>query len=262
MPRFTVISREHHAAKRWQRYTSYAFAAADAVVPLVAHELPPAVLSLPIGFIQAGDQFIPVAVFGLKSGQNLFVTPDGRWLGGYIPAAYRGYPFALASTEEGQQVLCIDEDSGLLSETEGEAFFGEDGQPAQGVKDVLDFLTQVAQNRQATQRICAVLQQHNLVQPWLIKMQSEEGEKSIEGLFRIDEAALNQLPAEAFEDLRQGGGLPIAYCQLLSMRHLPRLGALAQAHAQTTAPLPQTPSGELSLEFLNDNGTIHFGNLH
>ena len=58
---------------------------------------------------------------------------------------------------------------------------------------MLNFLTQVGANRQATQRMCAVLQQHGLIQPWPIKLQTDAGEQNIEGLHRIDEAALNAL---------------------------------------------------------------------
>ncbi|PLC48161.1 peptidase [Pollutimonas subterranea] len=261
MPALQVISQENHAGKRWQRYTSYSFAAGDAVAQLVAQELPKAAMVIPVGFIEVDGGFMPVAVQGLQPGQNLYVAPDGRWLAQYIPAAYRGYPFALANTQDGQQVMCFIEDSGLLSDTDGELFFDEAGEPAQPLKDVLGFLSQVSENRQTTQRMCAVLQQHGLIQPWPIKLQNEAGEQSIEGLHRIDEATLNKLSAEAFEEVRQSGALPIIYCQLLSMQHLQKLGQLAQAHAAQPTALPQTASGELDLEFLNDSGTISFGGL-
>ncbi len=262
MSELQAISREHHAAKRWQRYTSYSFASGDAVAQLVAQELPKAAMVLPVGFVATDEGYMPVAVQGLQPGKNLLVSDDGRWLAAYIPAAYRAYPFVLANTEDGQQVLCMRGETGLLSETEGEAFFAEDGEPAQAVKDVLNFLTQVAANRQTTQRICATLEKHQLIQPWPIQLHTDAGEQNIEGLHRIDEAALNQLPADAFEELRQAGAMPIIYCQLLSMQHLQKLGHLAQEQAAAQQiQLPQTPDGELDLEFLNDSGTISFGGL-
>lgn len=263
MPHFQAVSRTTHADKRWKRYDNYHFAARDAVVPLVVQELARALMHLPIGFIKQQDVFVPVAVLGLQPGQNLFVTADGRWIGGYTPAAYRGYPFRLAASADGQSVLVIDEDSGLISDTEGEAFFDQDGHPAKAVKEVLDFLGQVQSNRALTLRVCAVLAEHHLIQPWPIAVQSEDGERRLEGLYRIDEAALNALPTEAFATLRQAGALPVAYCQLLSMQHLQTLGKLADAHAsakaQSQAALPTTETGELDLEFLNNNGTISFG---
>lgn len=262
MAQLTVISREHHANKRWKRYTSYAFAGNDAVAPLVAQELPRACLALPIGFVQTEGGFQLVAVQGLRAGKNLFVAPDGRWLGPYVPAAYRSYPFVLANTEEGKRVLCVREDSGLVSEmqgaqAEGEAFFDEEGKPAKAVQDVLNFLDQVTGNGQLTGRLCALLAEHELIQPWNVQLKTESGEQKVQGLFRVDEAALNALPAEAFEALRQGGALPLVYCQLLSMQHLPTLGKLAGEHAAAEALLePET--GDLDLEFLHEDGNIRF----
>ena len=256
------VTVSRHGNQRWQRYSNYAFAAQDAVCPLVAQELPRALMSLPIGFVATAEGFAPVAVLGLQAGQNLFVAPDGRWLGDYVPATYRGYPFGLANTEDGQQVLCIDEASGLLRDGEGEPFFAEAGNPSKPLADVLDFLTQVASNRQATQRACAMLQAHGLLQPWPIKVLGEKGEQDVTGLFRIDEAALNSLPAVAFMAVRDAGALSLAYCQLLSMQHLVQLGELARAHAQAVQQkAAQSPSAELDLAFLNQSGTFSFGSL-
>lgn len=262
MPNFQIISKATHADKRWKRHVGYAFTAADTVTPLTADELSRAVLHLPIALMAQGEGFVPVAVQGLAPGKNLFVAPSGQWLAGYVPAAYRGYPFALASTDQGQTALCFDASSGLMTENEGEAFFNEDGTPAQAVRDVLDFLAKVQGSREATARCCAILHRHQLIQPWPIQVQAAEGERTLAGLFRIDEAALNALSADAFEEVRRAGALPLAYCQLLSMQHLPKLGQLAQQHEQAAQP-PQLPvrSGELDLAFLSNEGTISFGSL-
>lgn len=259
MPDIQAVSRERHSNKRWQRYTSYAFAANDAVAPLVIQELTKAAAVLPVGFMASGDHFMPVAVQGLAPGANLWVAPNGRWLGGYIPAVYRAYPFKLANAPDNQQVLCVVENSGLLSDTDGEPFFDEAGEPTQAIKDVLSFLTQVAINHQATHRACAALQKHSLIKPWPIKLNTDQGNQTIEGLHTIDETALSQLPAEALVELRDADALLAAYCQLMSTQHLQKLGELIKKHAQHDSTALQTSAGELDLEFLNDGGTVSFG---
>lgn len=265
MPNYQAISRERHASQRWQRYTSYAFAVHDAVIALAAAELPKAAMSLPMAFIEQEGSFVPVAVLGLQPGSNLFVAADGRWAGPYIPAAFRSYPFRLANTEDGQQVLCIDEESGVVTNgSTGERFFNDDGQPAQATLDILSFLNQIEQSGLATVAACAVLQKHQLIRAWPITVKTDAGEQKIAGLFQIDEAALSQLPGDALRELAQAGALPVAYCQLLSMQHLSVLGQLAQARAKVNAPvtaLPLSPAGDLDLEFLNRSDTISFGNL-
>ena len=259
MPTFHAIAQSTHAHKRWMRYTSYAFAAHDALAPLVVQELPRAALHLPIAFVHQDEQFTPVAVLGIQPGQNLFVAPDGRWLGGYPPAAYRAHPFALANLPDGQQVLAFDADSGLLTEAEGEAFYDSEGRPAQAVQEILGFLTRVQASRAQTQRICKALAEQQLLQPWPITVQAQAGERRVDGLYRIDETALNALAAESLKALQQAGALPMVYAQLLSMQHLPLLGQLAQARHKAAQPLPTAPDGELDLSFLGNNGTISFG---
>ncbi len=261
MPNLQIITRGRHAPQRFKRNPNYKFTAAHAVTALVVQELSQAAMHIPVAFLATEGAFTPVAVLGLKPGKNLFVANSGQWVGRYIPATFRAYPFALANTSDGQQVLCFDEDSGLLSATEGESFFAEGTQPSKAVSEVLTSLNQHAANRVATQRVCALLQKHNLIQPWHIKIRGDAGEQAVEGLYRIDEATLNQLPAEAFMELRDAGALLCAYCQLLSMQHLQTLGQLAAAHAQADAKaqaaLP-TQNGELDLSFLNGSETLKF----
>ena len=260
MPNYQVISQANYANKRWLRYTSYAFAMKEAVMPLAMAELPKAAISLPIGFIAQEDSFTPVAVMSVQPQKNLFVALDGRWIHSYIPAALRSYPFHLANTTDGQQVLCIDEDSGLVNDgPEGEAFFDDEGKAAPAIIDIMNFLSETAKSRQATANACAVLKTHGLIKPWPITLRTDNGEQTIEGLFQIDESALNQLPADALLAVRDAGGLLVAYCQMLSMQHLSILGQLASAHAKAAAATQiTTPSGDLDLEMLKKSDSISF----
>lgn len=233
MPAYKAITKTDFEHLKWKRYDSFQFAAFDAVAPLVVQELAKACMSLPITFIKQEDQYITAVLQGLQQDQNLCVAPDGRWIGTYTPALYRGYPFTLAQADNDQLVLCVDMDSGLISEYFDESFFDAEGEPAQSVKDVLDFLQQVRNNRQLTLRLCAALDAEGLIQPWPIKIKGKDDtEQTIEGLYRIDEAKFNALDADALHRVHQSGALPVVYCQLLSMQHIHTLGKLAEAHAE------------------------------
>ena len=233
MPDIIPITKVAFADKRWRRSDNCSFAANDAVCPLTQQELFKAVLSLPIGFIVKEDVAFPVAILGLKPGQNLLVDAQGKWLGRYIPAAYRGYPFTLGQTKDGQQLLCFDAESGLMDTGEGgEAFYTEEGEPTDDIKGILDFMSNVAENRKLTQHICTALQEKNLIQPWPIKINIDGNETVVEGIYRIDETALNDLDKDDFEDIRKVGALPLIYSQLLSMQHLQSLVTLASKQSQ------------------------------
>ncbi len=263
MPTITPISRNTHGAKRWRRYNGYKFAASEAVASLVVDELPRAAMSLPIGFSALGDDFMPAALLGLAPGQNLLVSPDGRWEGRYIPAIFRGYPFVLAQADEDREALCIREDSGLVTDgPEGERFFDENGEPSKPTTDILSFLQKLSASRKATQRVCAVLKEHGLILPWTITIKTPTGDQHAEGMHRIDEVALNGLSGEALLKVREAGGLAVVYCQLMSMQHLTALGQLAAARAEAAArKLPVNEAGELDLEFMNDGAMLDFGRL-
>lgn len=221
MPTMTPITKSRHAAMRWRRPDSYAFTAGTAVIPLVGAELAQAAVAFPIAFIEHGDAFVPAAVLGLEPNRNIFVAGDGRWLGAYVPAAVRGFPFMLAATESGEHVLCFDEASGFLTDArDGERFFEDDGTPSPAVRKALDFLTKVEQNRTVTVAACAALQARNLIEPWPITVRTGVSERKIEGLFRVNEAAFNALEDAAFLAMRKTGALPLAFAQVMSMPQL------------------------------------------
>lgn len=212
MPKLIPISKEIHADKSWIRYSSYQFAAKDNLAPLVGAEVSKAVLSFPMAFIKQQDNFTLVAVLSLTPGRNMFVAPNGQWLGGYVPSAYRGFPFRLAKAEDRDDlILCVDEDSGLINDdpNAGEPFFDEQGQLAKPVKDVMDFLSQIEQNRTVTDLAVASLAEAEVITEWNLKVKVGEEEKPVTGLYMVDEAKLNSLEDAQFLHLRKTGGLPI-----------------------------------------------------
>ncbi|EIC22536.1 SapC family protein [Thiorhodovibrio frisius] len=262
MSQFIPISAEHHASLRWRRYSSYEFAQQTHLAALVGAELPKAVMTMPIALVprpqadsppETTQGYMFVALLGLEPGVNLYVAPDGRWLGRYVPAALRGHPFRLAQAGNDKLALCVDQDSGLIGEQGDEPFFDQNNEVAEPVKQVMEFLTQIERNRTATLGICDRLQAHGLIQPWPVKLQGGDGgQRTLEGLFRVDEAALNALPAEGLTELRDAGALSLAYCQLLSMQQLSLLGELAQARAA------QAPKLDDVFSFPDDD-LLHFG---
>lgn len=223
MPNYEVVSQDVHKNLRWNPINDYTFAARDALSPLVMQEAPMAALHLPIAFTKTGEHFGLFAVQGLEAGSNYLVDAAGQWLAAYIPATYRAYPFALGTSEDQQQLLCIDSDSGLINSTEGYTFFDEQGAPGKQVQETLDFLSQVAANRQATQELCLLLEEFELLEPWLISVKKGDKEVPVAGLFRVNEAKFNTLEADALLNLRDKGALPLIFCQLISIQNLPRI---------------------------------------
>ncbi|MES2626942.1 MAG: SapC family protein [Pseudomonadota bacterium] len=264
MARFQVVSRKQYADKRLKKAANLFFARQDNVLHIGATELPKVMMYSPIAFLTTDGSQMPVALQGLVTGQNLFVAGDGRWLGGYVPAMYLCYPFRLARVENNELVLCVDEDSGLITEAssgEGELFFDEDQKPTAIITGVVNNLNQIEQDIQNTRAMCAILQKYELFEPWPIQIQSGDDVQNMEGLSRINEVRLNALPGEALVELCTTQALKVAYCQLFSMNNLQQLGKLAFAHAQSPKSKISQAGGSIDFGMLEDTGSISFDNL-
>jgi len=245
MARLAPVSKHRHAGTYWQRFTDVSFAAQTSMAPLVARELPMAALNFPTAFALEEGRYSLVGLFSLFPGHNLFVGPDGKWLADYLPAVFRCHPFSLARQEDSDHmVLCVDEDSGLVGEDKKERFFDPVGELDKSVKDILEFLQQLEQNRHGTRVAVAALADAGLVVPWEIKAKAGEQEKTVEGIFRIDEEKLNKLDDDTFLGLRRVHALPVAYAQLLSMGHLKKFSKLARLHEPVPAPDIETLFGD------------------
>lgn len=228
------VSPERHRKQSLLPLSSFDFAKDMAVIPLYGVELAIAALEMPIAFIvEAGEALMPAALVSTEPGRNFFVNRENRWFSSYVPAVLRRHPFVLAKNPQTDELLvCVDEDSGRLSETEGQPLFQEDGQPSVILNEIINFLRTLEENRAKTAAACAVMMQTGIIVPWELKVRKEEETTQLAGLFRVDEARLNSLPGERLLELQAAGALPLIYAHLISLGKLPVLGQLAAAHAK------------------------------
>lgn len=262
MSRYMPIEASRHPHGGWLSYGDYRFAAADALAPVSLEEMPHLLKTVPLAFRRFDDgRYQLVAVQALSGGINLCVGPDGRWLAGYVPACYRGYPFRLEPGGDRRPWrLSIDTESGLWlddAREQGERCFTEEGDESHELIRIRLFLEKVARGRVLTARAVDALAREALIQSWPLKTQDEhEQTREVEGLYRIDEAALNALPGERLGALRGVGALNLAYAQLLSQHrldHLARLYRLRHATVPTEESLDGWFDGddEMVLDFDN-----------
>ena len=261
MVQFVAVSKDRHGTKKWQRPVNYPFAAAQASVPVASAELVRASLSVPLAFAEQTGRYTLVAVLSLVPARNMFVGPDGRWLGKYVPAWFRVYPFRfLPQKGTTEAVLCVDEESGLVVDANlpGETFFDADGKLSPELKPVVELLGQLQRGLQATDLAVSALAQAGVIKPWQLKIKSAQAEQAVNGLHHVDEAALAALPDEAFLKLRVASALPIAYAQMLSEGQLSVFAQLAQLHHQAKSPAVVTLPESIDSLLLPDDDTIRF----
>ena len=103
------------------------------------------------------------------------------------------------------------------------------------------------------------LHEAGVIEPWPLTLERGEGQEplKVNGLYRVNEKALNSLDAEAYATLR-GGPMALAHAQLFSMSQLSQLSERAKFHAQhATQEVPENldsvfdggDDDELTLDF-------------
>lgn len=239
---------ETHQHQYWHRFTNYLFAAGYHTAPLSAPEIPVAALNMPLAFIKARERFILAAVLSPKPGENLFLAPkDGRWLGAYVPASIRRYPFWLKVEPEKKETLFVDETSGLVDSdpNAGEPFFNLNGEWTDSLKQLVQFLRQTEQSRMVTENAVSFLAGAGVITEWNYKLAATDEKPVQTGLYRIDEVRLGNLPDADFLKLRRTGALKVAFAQLLSMGNMAKFAALNKLRQQQVAQDSPKPSFSL-----------------
>ena len=211
------------------------------------HEFARAAATYPIVFLEdkPNDGFRPVVLMGLQPGENLFVDADGAWNASYIPAMIRRYPFALSKgVEENRFVVCVDEASTLLSDTEGAPMFDEKGEPTQVIENVKRYLSELQQMDMLTQQFSRFLLSNNLLTPLNMRVNATAQARNITGCYVINEERLNAFSDTLFLEVRAKGFLPAMYAHLMSLPQIERLVQLSKAKTGAAAATATATAAE------------------
>jgi hypothetical protein len=239
------VNKERHASKKIKEVSGFAFASKFHIAYVTMQEFARAASIFPIVFLEdkEKDEFRPVVLLGLDAGENLFVGKDGKWQASYVPAIIRRYPFALTPAgNDGQYVVCIDEESPLVSDSEGAPLFDEKGEPTKVIDNVKRYLAELQQMDAFTREFCKFLQANNMFTPLNMRVREASRVKNISGCYVINEERLNNVSDEKFLEFRTKRYLPAIYAHLVSLAQTERLVTLHEdahpATAQKPAPAP------------------------
>ena len=182
----------------------------------------------PIVFASDQNKAIyPVVLLGLGKDQNLFVDKKGNWLGIYIPAYVRRYPFILASTTENDAnlTICIDEAySGFNKDKKGEKLFESNSNHTQFLKNSIEFLREFNRHTQVTTAFCQSLQKLNILEPMKLSMKTNDGkEVSMGGFMGVNRNKFKELPQNQVHELFKTDQLELIYLHLASLSNVETL---------------------------------------
>jgi hypothetical protein len=206
-----------HARLRLDRGAGYGFSAAADYVPLGLEEIEPAGLFYPILFT-SGEQPIPVALLGVRNGQNLFVDHAGAWMPqAYIPAYVRAFPFLFVEdAAKGARYVAVEADAACLSEERGLPLF-QDDQPTLTLTEAVSLSENLRLSLRHAADLGTALRDAGVLEHRDATINFTAGETArIGGFMTIDRQKLDAVPDQVFLTWRQRGWLPAIYAHMAS----------------------------------------------
>ena len=242
------LNSQEHSDWTVSSFDDASFLADTHAIPLTVDEFVDAQRNYPIVFT-AGDNPLPIALFGLNEGVNTFIGDDGKLVADvYVPAYIRRYPFILAKLQQGSDdmSLCFDPTSGVIAKTEGgQALFGADGQPSDYTKGVLDFCQKFEESGQRTRAFLEELKKLDIMMDGEIAItRSDVPDKPFvyRGFRMVDENKLRELPSETLEALNKSGMIMLIHAHLFSMNLMKRVFERQSAQGKVPAPGGDAPA--------------------
>ena len=241
------VSSERHREWSVKRDNNYSFASDVNSVPLMAVEFFNASEEYPVVFAGQDDNIMPVAIFGIREQENLFLNENGDMDAKYIPAFLRRYPFVFSSVDDGDNfTLCIDEAyAGCNQEGLGERLFDSEGERTQYLDNVLEFLKDYQAHFNRTKLFCKKLQELELLEPVGAKLNHSSGaEFNLTGFMAVNREKIKELSGEQLSELAKMDALELLYVHIHSMNNFNSL--LERIHVDDIPQ--QKPAEDASVE--------------
>lgn len=215
----------------------FEFMAKQHFLPLTAPEFGSASTSVPIIF--AGEERSPLAVMGIRSGENLFVEDGNFAQDFYMPAFARRYPFVLAGDNANDRfVVCVDEKATCVTSKNPQQKFFDGDDTSQFTKEAFQFLQNFERDRQATAKMIEDFKALDLFESKEMNFQGQNPDgtpaerQKIADYFAISEEKLKALPDAKLAEFSKNGYLAVAYAHLISLNNWQRLVNMTLRRAQ------------------------------
>ena len=177
----------------------------------------------PIVFVDAGKgpdgepEVAPMAVLGLKLGENLMLGADGTWGARYVPAILRAYPLAVVPVDATSYAVCIDAKADLAAET-GERLFDDAGEPTAFLTERRGFVEEIEREAQRTRLLGRRLIELELLRSMRFDATLPDGNQlTVDGFLALDDQKLAALPDATVVELHRTGVLGLINAHQISL---------------------------------------------
>jgi hypothetical protein len=246
-----LLSRKHHGLIKLGSMTTLADFADMHLVPVFRYEFQRFLGHVPLVFVRSeSNDWELRALFGVNSGENLFIGPKFGWSGGNIPDYFRHYPFSVGKDDEGEPALGFYEGSERLQEEEGVSLFDDVGDPTPYLQNLRRRIAQRHVSLTAVAELGASLEKRNLLIPWTMDTVQALAEGNV---FRVDMKALRKADADWLKGLLGDGGMDIVYSHFLSLGSVRRVLAMSKRRQNESG----TTDADLSI-LAEEDGEFEF----
>jgi len=178
----------------------------------------------PIVFQPDGQgSFLPVALFGLQEGQNLFLDETG-WDADYLPLAMRRMPFSIGVAQDELRMMVDMASPRIARGAEGEAVFLPQGGNSELLETANSVLRALHEGLQATPEFIQALVGNDLLESFVLDVERPDGSHGeLVGFYTIHEERLAGLDAGTVGLLHQAEYLQPIYMAIGSLSNLAKL---------------------------------------
>jgi len=237
------LNSRDHAEWKVGELENASFLAQTHAVPLTSDEFIDAQRHFPIVFT-AGQNPLPIALFGLNEGVNTFMGSDNKLTSlVYVPAYVRRYPFMLAKLRPDAEELslCFDPTVGVIGKRdEGLALFDAEAKPTEYTQGVLEFCRRFEESGQRTKAFMDELIKLGVLMDGEIAItRNDMPDKPFlyRGFQMVNEEKLRDLPLETLDKLNKNGMLILIHAHLFSLNLMRTL--FERQLAQGKVPMSQ-----------------------
>ena len=167
---------------------------------------------------------------------NVWVTPEGSWLTGYVPAIIRQQPFHVVKSDDNNGAFCIDLDSSMVGKEGADLIEG--GEPTEFLQQQIKLVETTFESNRNTQAALAVIDQLDLIAPFDLRVANPDGQEFATDrdlIYRIKEEKYLNLDDEAWLKLRHGGAIDLIYAHLFSLGLLQKLGDIYKLKMESSS---------------------------
>lgn len=232
--RHVVVPNAQSGAWRLKHEINLLFARQTAYVPLALDEIVVASRFYPVCFLE--HVRFPVAMLGLKPGQNLFVDEAGRWAkDAYVPAYVRRYPFILVESGPQRLTLALENDKAVLDPEAGWPLFEGETPSGRGLA-AFEFCRSYLAGLEAAASWADDLRKADLLVDRRVALSTAGAPSAaVEGFKTVDPEKLAGVGGDTLSAWARRGWLGPVFAHVDSKDHWLKLFALSRAEGDQPA---------------------------